>query len=92
MAGNEFSPIARVTSPAASPFSSACASGTERASRDRAPGFRFGAWHPDWMLLRDALGACIRRARLDRGRSLGEVAEQAGVSLSHLSADSIPDG
>ena len=44
------------------------------------------------MLLRDALGACIRRARLDRGRSLGEVAEQAGVSLSHLSADNIPDG
>jgi len=73
-------------------FSSACASGTERASRDRAPGFRFGAWHPDWMLLRDALGACIRRARLDRGRSLREVAEQAGVSLSHLSADNMPDG
>jgi len=88
----EISPIARVTSPSVSPFSSACASDPERASRDRAPGFRFGAWHPDWMLLRDALGACIRRARLDRGRSLREVAEQAGVSLSHLSADNMPDG
>jgi len=59
---------------------------------NRGTRLRFGAWHPDWMLLRDALGACIRRARLDRGRSLREVAEQAGVSLSHLSADNIPDG
>ncbi len=33
-----------------------------------------------------ALGVVLRRARLDRGCSLREVAEQADVSLSHLSA------
>jgi transcriptional regulator with XRE-family HTH domain len=35
--------------------------------------------------LREAVGGALRRRRLDQGRTLREVAEAAGVSLTYLS-------
>ena len=37
------------------------------------------------MKLREAVGEALRRRRLDQGRTLREVAEAAGVSLTYLS-------
>lgn len=37
------------------------------------------------MLLRWVIGHCLRRFRLDQGKTLREVAEAAGVSVGHLS-------
>lgn len=40
----------------------------------------------DWlMLLRWVVGECLRRQRLQQGRTLREVADSAGVSMGHLS-------
>lgn len=38
------------------------------------------------MLLRTALGRCLRILRVSQGRTLEEIAVSAGVSLAHLSA------
>lgn len=37
------------------------------------------------MLLRWVIGRCLRRARLEQGKTFREVAEAAGVSIGHLS-------
>jgi transcriptional regulator with XRE-family HTH domain len=37
------------------------------------------------VLLRWVIGQCLRRTRLDQGKTLREVAEAAGVSIGHLS-------
>jgi transcriptional regulator with XRE-family HTH domain len=37
------------------------------------------------MLLRHAIGAVLRRLRLDRGKTLRELAEQSRISLPYLS-------
>ncbi|SDQ09154.1 helix-turn-helix domain-containing protein [Quadrisphaera sp. DSM 44207] len=37
------------------------------------------------VLLRRVIGECLRRVRREQGRSLRDVAEQAGVSIAHLS-------
>ena len=37
------------------------------------------------MLFRDALGAALRAARLDQGRSLRDVANTAGMAVGYLS-------
>ncbi len=42
-------------------------------------------WHSARVLLRWVIGQCLRRARLERGLTLREVAEAAGESLGHLS-------
>jgi len=39
----------------------------------------------DFVLLRWVIGHCLRRSRLDQGKTLREVAEAAGVFIGHLS-------
>ncbi|GAB3440082.1 hypothetical protein GCM10027570_05200 [Streptomonospora sediminis] len=46
-------------------------------------GEQSAAWHEP--LMRDLVGGVLRRARLEQGRTLQDVADEAGVSLPYLS-------
>lgn len=46
---------------------------------------RAGVLHDRVVLLRWLVGECLRRRRLEQGRTLREVAQAAGVSVGHLS-------